>query len=125
MIKNALIIFSILPFAYFAWKDTIFHLKGRAVTRTEHVIHFILGFILATLFVSSYRGHWGKWLIASFILFIVGSLDEFIFHKELPLQESDWHAKEHWSLLLYMITCIGMMAWEFQPNWFHFLRHGL
>src|SRR5579872_6039972 len=78
-----------LPFLYYGAKDTAFHFRGRKVSLTEHLLHAAIGLILTVLFVHALRGdHWV--VVAALIIFAAaGAVDEYIFHRGIPAEESD------------------------------------
>jgi len=56
------LVLSFVPFVYYAAKDTAFHLYGRKVTLTEHLLHAAIGLVLAIMFMHALRGnHWMWW----------------------------------------------------------------
>jgi hypothetical protein len=104
--RLAVIIASFLPFAYFGMKDNAFHFRGRRVSLTEHFLHFGIGVTQAIILVQAIKGNFVMLFIALGLLAISGSVDEYIFHRELPPEESDLHAKQHFALFVFVVASI-------------------
>jgi len=104
--KTALLIVALLPFLYFAFRDNVFHFNLRKVSPPEHLIHLFLGVFLVVFVRGAFRGFDQKAALSMLGLGIFGSLDEFIYHRDLPVEEANAHAKEHWSLLLFLLTSL-------------------
>lgn len=102
--RSVVIILSFIPFLHYGVKDNAFHFRGRKVTLTEHVLHFGIGVAQAIIFVQALRGDWA-WMLAGVVLcLLAGAIDEYIFHRHLPGEESDLHAKQHLALLIFLIV---------------------
>ncbi|MFO1520164.1 MAG: hypothetical protein U1F57_10955 [bacterium] len=110
MTKTFVIGFSFLPFLYFAGKDNFLHFRARKVSVWEHIVHLVLGIALAFFFRAALRSELFKnlWIIA--VLAIAGSLDEFLFHRNLPAEETEMHAKEHWALFLFLAVSLFLQG---------------
>jgi hypothetical protein len=104
--RTALLVLTFLPFVYYAGKDAVFHLRGRKVSATENVLHLALGLILAILFSLALAGRHAA-MVGALILFVAaGALDEFVYHRHIPGEESDLHAKEHLALMVFLVTVL-------------------
>jgi hypothetical protein len=56
-------------------------------------------------------------VLAALLLFVVaGSADEYIFHRGIPAEESDLHAKEHLALLIFIVVSLAT-DWLERNNW--------
>src|SRR3954462_4427640 len=97
--RIALIIASFIPFVVFGAKDNAFHFRGRKVSVSEHLLHVAIGITQAMIFVQALRGNFIGLFAILLLLMIAGGIDEYIFHRDLPGEESDLHAKQHWALL--------------------------
>jgi len=114
--RAAILIVSFLPFVYYGAKDTAFHFRGRKVSRTEHILHAIIGLVLAIMFTHALMAH-HLIVLAALVLFVVaGSVDEYIFHRDIPAEESDLHAKEHLALVIFIVVSLGT-DWLQQNDW--------
>jgi len=111
-----MLVFSFLPFVYYAAKDTAFHLRGRKVSVTEHILHAAIGLVLALMFMHALkRDHWI--VVAALVIFAAaGAVDEYIFHRGIPAEESDLHAKEHLALLIFIVVSLAT-DWQEKYNW--------
>jgi hypothetical protein len=98
---------SFLPFVYYGAKDTVFHLRGRKVTMPEHLLHAAIGVMLAIMFSHALMAHHLVVLAALVMFAIAGSVDEYIFHHDIPAEESDLHAKEHLALLVFIVASLA------------------
>jgi Cu/Ag efflux pump CusA len=107
LVRTAILVLTFLPFVYYAGKDAIFHLRGRKVSATENLLHLGLGLVLATLFSLALAGRHAA-MVGALILFVVaGALDEFVYHRHIPGEESDLHAKEHLALFAFLVTVLA------------------
>jgi hypothetical protein len=104
--RVAIIIASFLPFAWFGMKDNAFHFRGRRVSLTEHILHLGIGLTQAIILVQAIKGNFIMLFVALGLLAISGSADEYIFHRALPPEESDLHAKQHFALFVFVVVAI-------------------
>jgi hypothetical protein len=114
--RAAILILSFLPFLYYGGKDTAFHFRGRKVSLTEHLLHAAIGVVLLILFTHALMAHHLVVLCALVIFVIAGGLDEYVFHRGIPAEESDLHAKEHLALLIFIVVSLTT-DWLQQYNW--------
>lgn len=105
--RLALIIGTFVPFAYFGLKDNAFHFRGRKVTLTEHILHGGIGMAQAIILVQALRGNLLMMFIGLGLLSVAGAVDEYIFHRDLPAEESDLHAKQHFALFIFVVVAIA------------------
>lgn len=121
--RVAILIVCFLPFVYFGVKDNAFHFRGRKVSRTEHILHFGIGMTQAMLFVQAISGDLILMFVALAMFVISGAIDEYIFHRDLPGEESDLHAKEHLALFIFVIVAISTTVLE-KNDWHLPARRG-
>lgn len=117
-VRIALIIGTFLPFAYFGLKDNSFHFKGRKVSLAEHLIHVAIGMSQVMILIQALRGDLVLMFVGLGLLAAVGAVDEYIYHRALPIEESDLHAKQHFALFVFVVVAIGAtylerQQWEF------------
>jgi hypothetical protein len=106
--RTMILVLAFLPFVYFAVRDQIFHLRGRKVGVSENLLHLALGIALATLFTQALAGHHAG-MIGALVLFAIGGgADEYIYHRGIPGDESDLHAKEHLALMIFLIATLAV-----------------
>lgn len=101
--RYALLAVPLASFLYYAWKDNAYHFKGRKVTRGEHLLHLALGLILAGLITAAFRVDHPRLMVFGGLFALAGAADEFGYHRGLPAEEIDLHAKEHLSLLIFLL----------------------
>jgi hypothetical protein len=104
--RMALIIGSFLPFAYFGVKDNAFHFRGRQVSLSEHFLHFGIGMAQAIILVQALRRNLLMMFVGMALLSVAGAIDEYIYHRKLPAEESDLHAKQHFALFIFVVVAI-------------------
>ena len=114
--RAVILTLSFLPFLYYGTKDTMFHFRGRKVTRPEHLLHAIVGLALAIMFAHALKGHHLVVLGALLLFVIAGGVDEYIYHRDIPAEESDLHAKEHLALLIFIVISLAT-DWLQNNNW--------
>lgn len=107
---------SFLPFVYYGAKDTMFHFRGRKVSLTEHLLHAAIGLVLVIMFTHALMAHHLIVLCALVIFVIAGGIDEYIFHRDIPGEESDLHAKEHLALVIFIVVSLAT-DWLQKNNW--------
>ncbi len=109
--KTLLLFLSLAPFLYFVIRDNIYHLHLRKVNLAEHLTHLVLGVSLFVTIKAAFIGPDPRTSYAFLLLGVAGSLDEFVFHRHLPAEEIDAHAKEHWTLFLFFIVAFLLRDW--------------
>jgi hypothetical protein len=107
-VRIAILVAAFLPFVYFAARDQIFHLRGRKVGLAENLLHLALGITLAILFTQALAGRHLAMLGALVLFAVAGGADEYIFHRHIPGEESDLHAKEHLALMIFLIVTLAV-----------------
>ena len=114
--RAVILVVSFLPFVYYGVRDTAFHFRGRKVSLTEHVLHAAIGLVLAMMFAHALRGN--HWIVvgAMVIFAVAGAVDEYIFHRGIPAEESDLHAKEHLALLIFIVVSLAT-NWLQKSHW--------
>jgi hypothetical protein len=105
--RAAILVLSFLPFIYYGARDTVFHFRGRKVSRTEHLIHAAIGLALAIMFSNALMAHHLVMLGALVLFAVAGGVDEYIFHRNIPAEESNLHAKEHLALLIFIVISLA------------------
>jgi hypothetical protein len=68
--RAAILTVSFLPFLYYGTKDTLFHFRGRKVTGSEHLLHAVIGLVLAIMFTHALQGH-HLVVLGALLLFVV------------------------------------------------------
>ena len=114
--RAAILSITFLPFLYYGAKDNAFHFRGRKVSLTEHILHAAIGLVLAIMFAHALMAHHLIMLAALVIFVVAGSVDEYIFHRDIPAEESDLHAKEHLALLIFVVMSLAT-DWLQRNNW--------
>jgi hypothetical protein len=114
--RAAILTVSFLPFLYYGTKDTIFHFRGRKVSRLEHLLHAVVGLALAIMFTHALKSHHLVVLGALLLFVVAGGVDEYIYHRDIPAEESDLHAKEHLALLIFIVISLAT-DWLQKNNW--------
>jgi hypothetical protein len=114
--RAVILVFSFLPFVYYGAKDTAFHFRGRKVSLTEHLLHAAIGVVLAIMFTHALMAHHLVVVGALVIFAVAGAIDEYIFHRDIPAEESDLHAKEHLALLIFIVVSLAT-DWLEKSHW--------
>lgn len=70
--------------------------------RAENVLHLALGILLAGAIVRAFLFRGREAAFAILLFAIAGAADEFIFDRDLPAEEHDVHAKEHFALFIFV-----------------------
>ena len=120
IMRIAVIIALFAPFAFFGLKDNSFHFRGRRVSVTEHVLHLGIGMTQVMMLVQAIKGNFVLLFVALGLMAIAGSADEYVFHRDLPPEESDLHAKQHFAQFVLVVgamivTYLENHAWQAPP----------
>lgn len=114
--RAGIVLFSFVPFLYYATKDTIFHFRGRRVTVAEHMLHLAVGISLAAVLTNAVLGKSSAMLVGLVLFAIAGAIDEYVWHRGIPETESDLHAKEHLALLIFVVVTLAV-NWLESYDW--------
>jgi len=114
--RAMILVFSFVPFVYYGAKDTAFHFRGRQVSLTEHILHAAIGLVLVIMFTHALMAHHLIVVGALVIFAVAGAVDEYIFHRGIPAEESDLHAKEHLALLIFLVVSLAT-DWLEKCHW--------
>lgn len=114
--RAGIVLVAFLPFLYYATKDHFFHFRGRQVSLAEHILHLAIGICLAIVLVQAMLGNSGV-MLAGLLLFVVtGGIDEYVWHRGIPEEETDLHAKEHLALLIFVVVTL-IVHWLESHQW--------
>lgn len=111
-----IVIASFLPFLYYAAKDNSFHFRGRKVSATEHVLHLVIGVTLILVLSQAVAGNTLIMMVGLLLFLIAGAFDEYVWHRNIPDVESDLHAKEHLSLMIFVVVTL-VVNWLERHHW--------
>jgi Kef-type K+ transport system membrane component KefB len=92
---------ALLPFLFFAYRDLRLHLTVRRVPRAEDALHLFFGLVLTYAISRAFLFEGTALALALLAFALGGAIDEFGFHRGLPPEEHDAHAKEHFALFLW------------------------
>ena len=105
---RAVIAAALAPFLFFAVRDQVLHLTIRRVPVLENVIHAALAILLTFVIARSFQFDTRGVIFGAIAFVVTGALDEYIYHRRIPEQESDVHAKEHFALLGFIVVALGV-----------------
>ena len=114
--RPLLLSLALLPYLYYGGRDGIYHFRGRRVSAAEHLLHFFVALLLGSAVVLAFRGLQGRMLLALGAFLVAGALDEYVYHRGLPEEETDLHAKGHMALLIFVVTSMTT-GWLQQHQW--------
>lgn len=114
--RAGIVLVAFLPFLYYATKDHFFHFRGRQVTIAEHILHLAIGLSLAVVLGHAVLGNSGLMLAGLLMFAVTGAVDEYVWHRGIPEEESDLHAKEHLALLIFVVVAL-VVHWLEQHQW--------
>ena len=104
--RVAIVAISLLPYLYYGGKDNFYHFRGRRVSLMEHLLHLAIGILLVSAIASAFRGHIPMMLGALMVFLVAGGIDEYIYHRHIPEEETDLHAKGHMALLIFVVVAM-------------------
>jgi len=102
---------ALAAFLWFAGKDLLLHMRARRVPVFENVLHLLLGAAQLVLVRGAFRGDARDLVHGAVATGVLGALDEYVFHRDIPSEESDVHAKAHFamfSLLAFALLLGGV-----------------
>lgn len=106
--RVVVLLLALAPFAFYAFKDTVAHLKLRKPGWRENVIHLVLAIQQGALIIGAFRGSVPRMLVAGVGVTIAGVIDEWGFHRDLPNEESNLHAKGHFALFGFAMLSLAV-----------------
>ena len=106
---------ALAPFAYFAARDFRLHLQARKVPLAENVLHLALGLLLMGALVRAFQFRVPEAAFAMAAFAVCGAADEFVFHRGIPAEEHDVHAKEHFALFIFLAVFFALVHLRAQP----------
>ncbi len=99
----------LLPYLVLAGRDAKMHRTLRTIPLLEQGLHGLLFLAIVSLTVGIYREQLTLTLSGLGVVAVAGALDEFVYHRGIPAEETDTHAKEHLMLLLFVGW--GLCTW--------------
>jgi hypothetical protein len=114
-VSRTLLAAALLPFLAFATRDFKLHLAVRRVSPGEHLVHLGLGVFLVALVSRAFTFRPREFAFALLAFALCGALDEFVFHRGLPAEEHDIHAKEHFALFVFVAVFCALVQVRSQP----------
>jgi hypothetical protein len=105
-LRLTVLVLSTLAFVRFAARDMRLHKRGRPITSGEHAIHGLLGLAQLALFVGAFVASSALFVGGTLATAVLGAGDEYAFHRGIPGEESDLHAKAHWALFIFIAAAL-------------------
>jgi hypothetical protein len=111
-LHDLLLAVALAPYLWLAWKDNALHFKARKVPPLEHVTH--VGVVLALVVGISavFRRDIDHMLLGAAAFLPPALADEWLFHREIPAEEHDVHAKQHLMLFAFAILATLIVVSE-------------
>jgi len=106
--RSALLPVFLAPYAWFGLSDNLHHFRHRRVSWPERILH--LAIVLAVVIVVTHALAANRSVvIAALIVFLIPrSFDEWVFHRNLPGNEADRHAKTHFAFLIFVVLTMTL-----------------
>jgi hypothetical protein len=106
--RAAVLTLGLLPYAYFGLSDNSYHARHRRVPAAERLAHAAIVLALLTVAPQAYVANSGM-VLAGLVLFVAArSVDEYVFHRGLPVAESALHARTHFAFLVYVVALLAV-----------------
>jgi hypothetical protein len=99
---RAILAAALAPFLYFAGRDFKLHLSVRRVSLAENLLHLAIGVLLFAALARAFAFRGAETAFAMLAFAVLGAVDEFVFHRGIPAEEHDVHAKEHFALFVFL-----------------------
>jgi len=97
---------ALAPFLLFAGRDNMMHFQLRKVSPAEHILHAGLGLALAAVISMAFQARFDAMITWLALFCLAGCIDEYGFHRDIPAEEHDVHAKEHFALLFFVAMAL-------------------
>jgi hypothetical protein len=107
-LTRVLLVVPLLPFLRYAGLDLVYHFKSRKPGIPENLVHVALGVFQVGLVVNAFRGDLARIALAALGIAVFGAIDEFAFHRRLPSEENDLHAKSHIALFAFAAAAVAL-----------------
>ena len=104
MIGTVVLVAALVPYLVFSGRDNRYHFSLRKVTKAEHFIHVVTLLTVLALCIGVFRRDLVQSLIALALFVPPALVDELVFHRDLPSEEHDVHAKAHLMLFVFVIA---------------------
>jgi hypothetical protein len=105
---RGLLLLPLVPFLRYAGKDLAYHFRSRKPGIPESLVHVVLGIFQGGLVVNAFRLDLARVAVATVGIAIFGAIDELVFHRGLPAEESDLHAKAHIALFAFAAAAVAL-----------------
>lgn len=112
---RAILAVVLLPFLYFAGRDFRLHLTARRVSLAENLLHVALAIPLAAALALAFQFRAKEAALAMAAFAVFGSADEYVFHRGIPAEEHDVHAKEHYALFVFLAVFFALVHLRAAP----------
>jgi hypothetical protein len=106
IIRCVILIPLFLFFLHYARKDFLYHRRQRKVPVAERILHGGIGAIIGGMLLQAILGNSQLMLLALVLFVVLGGADEYVFHRGIPGDESDIHAKEHLALAIFVVASL-------------------
>ncbi len=123
IIRSVILVPLFLLFLYYARKDYLYHRRQRAVSTAERLLHGGIGVMIAGMFLQAILGNSRLMLLGLALFVVLGGVDEYLFHRGIPGDESDIHAKEHLALMIFVVAAL-VIDWVQDHGGFSSLMKG-
>jgi hypothetical protein len=100
------LVLALVPFLRYSGRDLRFHSTSRRLRPAESATHALLGLAQFGLIASAFRANVPGIAVSGCVVAALGWLDELVFHRGLPAEESDLHAKSHISLFAFTAVAL-------------------
>jgi len=102
IVRTMVLLVPLLVFAKYGFLDTKLHKTPgyRPISGWEHHLHNATGLCELAMFGFGFVGSEHlRWAVGAVLL--LGAVDEYHFHREVPALEADYHAKAHLALFAF------------------------
>jgi hypothetical protein len=114
---RALLLVPLVPFVRYAAADLAFHWRTRKPHWAESIVHVVLGLFQGALVLQGFRLDLPRVAVAILGIAVFGAIDELVFHRRLPPEESDLHAKSHIALFALAAVAVGLCVLPEHLRW--------
>ena len=97
-----------LVFARYAYLDARYYFRLRKPSKLEDLLHLLLGVCELGLIVGALWPQRLLFLGGAAATAVLGAADEYVFHRGLPADENDYHAKGHLALFIVFVAASVM-----------------
>ena len=111
-LNDVVLVVALVPYLIFTVRDNALHSRARKVYWPEHLTHLVVLVGLLVGIGAAFTRDVDRMLIGGALFVPPALIDELLFHRDIPAEEHDVHAKQHLLLFVFIIVAALVIASE-------------